>query len=104
MSKKVIVGIYTDPDTGIRFIEDDRGNYHLIPSSTTEDREIRVTVVHPDVDDIKRERDRYKRILEKLRAENNWLWSVVNKAVLDGRTGYRRAIERLEKAIKERER
>lgn len=32
-NKKIVVGDYTDEQTGIRFVEDIRGNFHCIPSS-----------------------------------------------------------------------
>ena len=107
MDKKVVVGIYTDPETGIRFVEDDRGNYHMVVNVSSNDAnhpvEGTVVILDPN-EQIEKQNKRYVRILEKLRAENNWLWSVLHKTIQEGLKTPRQAIRNLEKSIKERER
>lgn len=94
--KNIVVGDFIDPRTGLRFIEDDRGEYHLIRTGDDSSAETR---------SLEREVNRLTRVMEALRSENNWLWSILHKALEDDRkqsAGY--AIRQLQKAIKERTR
>lgn len=109
--KDIISNDYRDKKTGLRFVEDDRGNYHMVPDNTTivnpptsEPQEVIVKVEIPpqDEDSIKKAK-RYYRIMERMRAENVWLWEWVSKTIRDKKTP-QRAIERLEKAVKDRQR
>lgn len=89
--RKVIIGDYIDPDTGIRVVEDDRGNYHCM------------MIAMPPSNDS--EKQRLIRIMEALRAENNWLWGVLMAAIIDRKKkGAPTAMDELEQKIKERQR
>lgn len=119
--KKIITGDYIDEETGLRFIEDSRGNLHCImsygDSNTLGDiivnipeikippiPESRVTVeVIPPADDP--EKQRLIRIMERLRQENNWLWGEILKSIINRkRIGAAKAMDLLENAINERQR
>jgi hypothetical protein len=109
VQKKMVVGDYTDPNTGIRFVEDDRGNYHVIPKDisvdTPQNNPEVITVIVDNNETIEKENKRLKRILESLRSENVWLWEIIELARIDRKkknASY--AMERLDKAIKERQR
>ena len=95
-NKTIVVGDFIDPETGLRFIEDDRGVYHLIKPGEDSSANTR---------SLEREVQRLNRVMEKLRVENNWLWGVLEIAKQDSRKkspGY--AMTQLEKKIKERSR
>jgi hypothetical protein len=115
-SRKIIRD-YTDPKTGVRCIEDDRGERHyFMPSGQGVTGEIHVHIpeikvppaqVHvditPPVDDP--EKQRLIRIMEALRAENNWLWNSIMTAIVDRKKkGAPTAMDELETKIKERQR
>lgn len=96
--KKIIVEEYRDP-TGMRVMVDDRGNYHCFMDNTPE---IKVIVENRGDD---HEAKRFKRILEALRRENNWLWEILETARRDRKKkGAVYAMQQLEKAIEERTR
>ncbi len=97
-AKKVVTGDYTDPETGLRFVEDVRGNLHCVMSMTSSE-----PVDMNIVEEIHKRNKRLERILESLRKENNWLWERISVTIRDKKTP-QRSIERLEKAIKERKR
>jgi hypothetical protein len=119
-NKKVIVEDYTDPVTGIRCIQDDRGDYHFfvnsssgggnsttgeihlhVPEIIIPPAEIKVEIT-PPVDDP--EKQRLIRVMEKLRSENNWLWGVLWTAVIDRKKkGAPTAMDELERKIKEKQ-
>jgi hypothetical protein len=114
---RAIVRDYID-ESGIRCIEDDRGTYHFfIPNTGGTSGDINVYVpeikipeippaqVHIDTSSSENssEEKRLRRIMEALRSENNWLWEQVSKTIRDKKTP-QKSIERLEKAIKERQR
>lgn len=102
MNKKVVAGDYTDPETGLRFVEDVLGNLHCLHTVVEGHNEI--TVVVDMQNSYENESKRYKRILEKLRMENNWLWYVLEKAISEGKKNPKQALANLEKAVKERTR
>lgn len=94
--KNIVVGDFIDPNTGLRFVEDDRGVYHLIKSVEDSSAGTR---------SLEREVQRLTRVMESLRMENNWLWEVLEVAKRDSQTrspGY--AMTQLEKKIKRRQR
>lgn len=104
-TKKVVVGDYTDHATGIRFIEDDRGNYHIVSSQgSTEHGEIKVVV--DTINPFRNENEMLRRVMEKLRSENSWLYEVIERSrkIWKDTKNPKKAMEYLEKAIKERER
>jgi hypothetical protein len=116
-----VSGDYIDPETGIRFVEDTRGNYHCIhPMAGGTMGDITINIpeikipeippaevhvdVTPPVDDP--EKQRLIRIMEALRSENNWLWSVITTAIIDRKKsgGAPKAMDELEQKIKDRQR
>lgn len=121
--KKMVEKDYTDPETGLRFIEDIRGNIHLVHMMenmgnsgagdiTINIPEIKIPEIPaaqvnvnitPPVDDP--EKQRLIRIMEALRSENNWLWAEIMKAIINRkRQGAPTAMDILENAIKDRQR
>lgn len=102
MKRKVVIGDYTDDSTGIRFLEDDRGNYHVMQKDT-ENRDVNVVV---DLrNSFEMENKRLKKILESLRRENVWLWEQIEIARQTAQKKTpKKAIDDLVKAIKERQR
>ncbi len=104
MNKKIIVNDYTDPDTGLRFVEDDRGNYHCVASFTQGDSKQEITIILENNEELLKENKRLRRILEKLRMDNNWLWEALHTAIRERKkTTAKKAIDNLEKSIRERE-
>jgi len=123
MEKKVVENDYIDTNTGLRFVEDVRGNFHCVPHmdmnpigdiivNVPEIKVPPITIpepkihidISPPVDDP--EKQRLIRIMEALRSENNWLWSVVTTAIIDRKKsgGAPKALDDLEQKIKERQR
>lgn len=104
MQKKIVVGDYTDPNTGIRFIEDDRGNYHIIQhDQNTEPNNISISVDARNP--FETENKRLIRVMEKLRSENSWLYEIIeNSKVIWKRQTPKKAMEYLEKSLNERQR
>lgn len=118
-----IIRDYTDPKTGVRCIEDDRGERHYfvvnanseeysggvtgeihvhIPEIKVPPAQVHVDIT-PPVDDP--EKQRLIRIMEALRAENNWLWNSIMTAIVDRKKkGAPTAMDELETKIKERQR
>ncbi len=97
---------YEDSATGLRFIEDDRGVLHLIPPApevkiNPGESSINVTVENNETS--AKENKRLKRIVEALRSDNVWLWEAVSIAIRKKKTP-QRALDELEKKIKERQR
>lgn len=100
--KKIIEGDYTDATTGLRFVEDTRGNYHLVYGNESEQN---ITVVLDGNETTEKQNKRLKRILESLRRENVWLWEIVEVARRTfEKKGAKKAMEDLIKTIKERQR
>lgn len=123
--KKIITGDYTDSETGLRFVEDIRGNLHcvmymggggtgditinipeikipdiVIPEIPAAQVNVNVT---PPVDDP--EKQRLLRVTESLRSENNWLWNVMMTAIIDRKkNGAPKAMDDMEQKIKDRQR
>ncbi len=120
--KQIISGDYRDTKTGIRFVEDIRGNFHCVmnmeSSGGTGDITINIPEIKipeippaqvnvnvtPPVDDP--EKKRLLNIIESLRSENNWLWSTMMTAVIDRKKsgGAPKAMDEMETKIKERQR
>lgn len=118
--KKMVERDYTDPETGLRFVEDIRGNLHCIMGMGSSGvGDINITIpeikipeippaqvhidISPPVDDP--EKQRLIRIMEALRSENNWLWNVIMTAIIDRKKkGAPTAMDELEQKIKERQR
>ncbi len=98
MQKKIVIQSFVDEETGIHFIEDDRGNYHFIPPYN---KEMKVVVENPE--NSSTENKRLRRVLERLRMENNWLWEVVETAIRERkRMNSNKVLDRLEKKVKEK--
>jgi hypothetical protein len=105
--KKFIIEEFEDEKTGMRICIDSDGNKHCFMSGTgggVGDIYVNIPEIKiPPVDDS--EKKRLIRIMEALRAENNWLWGTIQKALDDDRkhsAGY--AIRQLQKRVKERQR
>lgn len=113
-----IVKDYIDTKTGIRCIEDDRGERHYfisgqsggvvgdiyidIPQINVPPAEVHVDIT-PPVDDP--EKQRLLRVVEALRSENNWLWNVMLTAIIERKKlGAPTAMDNLERKIQERQR
>lgn len=97
MSKKIIVGVYKDEETGITFVEDDRGNYHCVYMSPGQ----QTTEIQPiDISYLKR----LERVMHALRRENNWLWESIEVALSERKKSCSTAMNNLERKIKERRR
>lgn len=131
-SKKMVTGDFIDPETKLRFVEDIRGNLHCVMTmeNTNTSGDINITVpeikipdiiipsqpapnitITPDIEvlvNLGEEKDkqiiRCKRILEALRVENNWLWYILETAIIDGKKNPKNALVNLEKAVKDRKR
>ena len=120
-NKKIITGDYIDPETGLRFVEDIRGNLHCVMVAGNGGMgDINITIpeikipeippanihvdITPPIDDP--EKQRLIRIMEALRSENNWLWNVIMTAIIDRKKsgGAPKAMDELEQKIKERQR
>lgn len=115
--KEIISGDYKDKKTGIRFLEDVRGNLHHImtheggemgnitiniPEIHVPESKVTVEVI-PPADDL--EKQRLLRVTQALRAENNWLWQIILTAIIDRKKkGAATAMDKLEQEIKERQR
>lgn len=96
---------YTDSSTGIRFVEDDRGNYHLVPPDITVNpypQSQNISISLESNESTANMNKRLRRILEKLRMENNWLWEILETAIRDGKKNPKQALANLEKSIKEK--
>ena len=100
--RKIVVGDYIDPETKMRFVEDDRGNRYYVPAYSQSGQDITIVLDSSEAKD--NEIKRLRRILEKLRVENNWLWSVIEKAKLNRKRSPKYSMDELEKAVKERTR
>lgn len=97
MDKKLVTKDFKDITTGLRFVEDDRGNRYLVPSQD-------IIMSIDNNEQLENENKRLKRILEKLRSENNWLWERIHIALKERKKySNKKAMDNLEKAVKEKE-
>jgi hypothetical protein len=116
--KLIVTGDFIDTNTGIRFVEDTRGNYHCIMQMNTPNIEIyeeespveiplieipsgafNITVT-PEINltiDLAPEKD--KEIFSLL-SENAWLWEIITQAIKDKKEkNCSYAMTKLEQAI-----
>ena len=102
-NKLIIVGDYIDTNTGLRFLEDIRGNLYcymghemIMPSGggCNCSPEINISI------DLAVEKD--KQILQLL-SENAWLWDIIAKAIKDRKEkNCSYAMNKLEQEVKDR--
>ena len=98
--KKIVEEYYEDPETGMKFIRDVWGNIHPYFDLKTDTR-----VVIDTSEKDKSDNEKLRRILNRIRVENNWLFSIIEGTIKQGKKGTaRKALDALEKALKERTR
>lgn len=98
--KKLTTGDFNDIDTHLRFVEDVRGTLHVICPMTQMQQPNNTTIVIQNNEMLDNENKRLKRILEKLRTENNFLWKTIYTAIRKKKTP-QKALDELERTIKE---